>query len=54
MPSIINILESIIKINMEFKLDSTMFVSLGPVFIEPGNKRNSIAIKIQLHFLQVE
>ncbi len=39
MPSIVNILESIIKINMEFKLNITLFLGLGPVFIEPGSKR---------------
>lgn len=39
MPFIINILESIIKINMEFKLDIMLFLGLGPVFIEPGSKR---------------
>lgn len=52
MPSIINILESIIKINMEFKLDITLFLGLGPVFIEPVSKR-ILQLKFYLIFYKL-
>lgn len=48
LPSIINILESVIKINMEFKRDIAVFVGLGPVFIEPGSKK--IELKLQFNW----